>query len=143
MAEESNQVKWIGIRPPSEQAIFQHEPGPWSAVRGGVTRTQVFQVNEGNANTVTIYQVTNGKTLYLTHAYISGAQPASQVVDLLVSTSADVLVFYFGRFNWLSTADKIFAFNYSMPIVVPSQYKVRLTVGGANYIRAGIHGWEE
>jgi len=142
MGEESNQVKWIGIRPVSEQAIFQHEPGPWAAVRGGITRTQICKNATVNGAFGTIHTVTAGKTFYLTSAAVFGNAPANQVIQIDVADAAAAQQYQLLAGYSSGAGSGMLTNCFPMPIVIPAGYLIRVNCGGGPAIGC-IQGWEE
>ena len=142
MGEESNQIKWIGIRPVSEQCVFQVEPGPWAATRSGVTRTQIEIHADLSAGSGNFYQVTNGKTFYVTAGSIHIRPGATAYICISHHASSGTLGYRFANcWSDANTAGNL-QFIYPMPIVIPSQNYVNYLVGvSAGY--ANFYGWEE
>jgi len=142
MGEESNKIKWIGIRPASEQAIFQCEPGPWATTRGGVTRTQITKSASLANGYATIHTVTTGKTFYLTSFNAHLSHSAAAVLVLGIFNSGNTVQYYLSVMEILGSFSISEGQSFNMPIVIPSTYYIKLTAitGGA---RALITGWEE
>jgi hypothetical protein len=142
MSEESNQIKWVGIRPISEQSIFQSEPGPWAAVRGGVSRSQICKDATCNSSIEIVHGVTSGKTLFITSAQIggNGGESANYYIDVANGEGAQQFRILCGYCS--STAGFHVANCFPMPILVPSGYLVRVQLSSGP-AAGSIQGWEE
>jgi hypothetical protein len=139
---ESAPLTEIKILSPTTQQVFQHEPGPWAAVRSGVTRTQIIKSNVANNAAVIIHTVTTGKTLYISSASVSMLTGASVEAHLRIRNAADTET---AKLLWIGGTAPItahLACSFPMPIAVPEGYDVCI-VGVTTYAYGLIQGWEE
>jgi hypothetical protein len=132
----------VQILTPSTQQVFQTEPGPWAATRGGVTRTQIIKRAGVLNGSATIHTVTSGKTLYITSNYTVAFSTANSEGDLYVGDSGGSLQFYLIVLNTLAGQSNVCHQSYPMPIMVPAGYKI-IIYGAPGYGEAGFTGWEE
>jgi hypothetical protein len=155
MPGETNKVKWVGIRPtnpaenipvelfmPATQQVFQHEPGPWAAVRGGITRTQFINYAAASGTTTILRTVTSGKSYFICSAALSLAHNTTSVSVLLIRNETDTVTAEL-LFLVLSGVGHVAnSISYPMPLKVPALYDICVyNQLGASY--AHITGWEE
>lgn len=116
----------------------------------GDTGTQVGGFVNRISVTTDIYQVTTGKTLYLKYLQWSTTinNNAADAFDIAVTDAANNVQYYLVQINAeISSAvgtilhDHV---DFSTPIKIPSQYKIRVIRGAASLtINALCRGWEE
>jgi len=123
---ESNQVKWVGVRP-------------------GHNGTQVTKWGSADNETVILYTVTAGKILYLVHytVFIS-----SDVADrwgfMGVRNDADVEQYRFSTGVFKQVGSIGFGVGLKYPIEIPAGWDIFLVSNSADsHINGFIHGWEE
>lgn len=143
MSEESNQVKWIGIRPVSEQCVFQAEPGPWAATRGGVARTQIIKQNGAAATTTIVHTVTGGKTLYIASAQLSIMATSTSYGYMLIRDSSDVSVCTALLLHVFTNSGAAVGCAFPMPLSIPAGYDVCMVAYKNAEGNLSIQGWEE
>jgi hypothetical protein len=142
VGEEPNRIKWVGARPTTEQAIFQCEPGPWDAVRGGVTRTQVFPGTGITNGEATVYTVPAGKTFYMCTAVVSASASSMAAANLYEKDGSGNFIAYFGVFILLADTCNTFYFSYPMPPKIVSGHVLNI-LNTTGTIWAVVTGWIE
>lgn len=127
---------------PDTQNVFQHEPGPWAATRGGVTRTQVVKSGITTGATTTLFTVSANKSLFIADCVLSCNAVVGDDAFLAVYNAAGTLQYYLALHYPSSTAGLAVSRSFNMPILLPSGYILKYylpTTGGC----AGFSGWEE
>ena len=132
----------VQIIAPSTQQVFQHEPGPWAAVRGGVTRTQVIASLILAGGQATIYNVPAGKTLYIASAWVSIRASANTSGRIEIRDAAHTLLSIILLVECMSGYQNSLSSSFPMSLVVPAGYNIEIG-GGAGEEYAGFTGWTE
>lgn len=123
---EPNQAKWRGVRP---------------AHNG----TRVHFWGYCNNNSVTLYTVTTGKTLYLVSELIKVVWTTSAArLTYIVTDAADAMVWTFINDQVGGNSFALTARDREYPFEIPSGYKIKLTSSGVGAsIEVEGEGWEE
>lgn len=112
----------------------------------GDTGTQVVASGASNNNTVTIYTVTTGKTLYLAgYSVDDSTSSGGDTAALIVTNAADATQYSLHSFKAGLVAVSPSVGRLIQPAIkIPAGYKIKVTSSGANsYVSACINGWEE
>ena len=123
---EPNQVKWVGARP-------------------GHNGTQVLAgVRTAVLNWTILYTVPAGKTLFLTHTFLSSSNAISSTILMAVYDTTPVLWQYLlGNYSQTNTSTPPTIANYWPPIEIPTGYTVQIYQVIDCGLMGTIHGWEE
>jgi hypothetical protein len=132
----------LQIIAPSTQQVFQHEPGPWNAVRGGITRTQIAKASYASGSTTIVHTVTAGKTFYLVSFNATLSADASNDVFCRVRNTEDTTVYTFAFLTTYGAGVMVIAQSLPMPIACPAGYDIIIS-SAVRYGSLAIQGWEE
>ena len=156
---ESNQVKWIGVRPTNPEEALPVKQSDPALLKSTVTQasnirevypkrktgtTQVAASIYANNSVVTVYQVTAGKTLYLTLVVLSVRAEAAGFGDATVTNAANEEIYRFANFNALIGDGKGISMPFVPPLEIPGTWKIRITSSAVTlYVFCTVFGWEE
>lgn len=123
---EPNQVKWVGMRP-------------------GHNGTQVALTGMANNNTVVVYTVPAGQTLYLCTVTLTSNFGAAGSGWAWLETAGAVFVYGFsGVLNTAGSGALGSTAQFWPPMEVPTGYVIKVISGAAGLlIYASIYGWVE
>jgi hypothetical protein len=153
MGDETNKIKWIGIRSTNPESnipikinstdkVLPTQPGPWAASYQGVTRTQVIATATVTNGYTVFHTVTAGKTLYITSAHLSGYHSTLTKAFVNINDTGDNWYKTILRLNIYSATSNAVGLCFPMPLVVPAGYKI--VIGSSLGVSdGGITGWEE
>lgn len=139
---ESNQVKWVGVRPINPLENIQVHLGPFETSVCGTTRTQILKHGSATADTVILHTVTTGKTLYITSCCISLYSAARGVSSILIRDTDDTTVAEILCCETNAAGENTNSQSFIMPIKVLAGYDVVATTD-AGTVHGTIQGWEE
>ncbi len=139
---ETNQVKWVGIRPIQPLENIQTHLGPFEISVAGVTRTQITKSVLPSAGYTIVHTVTAGKTLYLVSSAVGLIAGASNICSLHVRNGADAIQYYLARY--LCTAESPIAVTatYPVPISIQATFDIVYYAGTVDGF-CHILGWEQ
>lgn len=147
MSGESNQVKWVGIRPtnppetiPVSQAARGIYPNPPNATRVNATSAAA-------GNTTIVYTVPANHVLFIFAAVYMGSNVSTTNTlggSLAVRDTSDVHQFYLLNFSVVAESTYALTATYPVAIEVPAGWDVYNYSNGADFHTRGIiHGWLE
>jgi hypothetical protein len=139
---EQSPITTIKTLMPDTQQVFQHEPGPWNAVRGGITRTQIAKASYASGSTTIVHTVTAGKTFYLVSFNATLSADASNDVFCRVRNTEDTTVYTFAFLTTYGAGVMVIAQSLPMPIACPAGYDIIIS-SAVRYGSLAIQGWEE
>ena len=116
---ETNQVKWVGIRPVEPREAIPIQPY-------GDFGTQVVKNNHANNSTVIIHTVTSGKTLYLCSITLSVDPIANGYGWFYVRDTNDNTVYSFFRPRRQANDGEMVSATFNPPLKIPDGYDICL-----------------
>lgn len=122
---ESNQVKWVGVRP-------------------GHNGTQILARTAANNSTNIVYTVTAGKTLFL-HSYQLNISCGTNNIafNMYIRTDAAVTWHQVSYGKSYASKNNMTCQSFNPPLEIPAEYQIMIQAGADLWAYCCIQGWEE
>lgn len=117
----------------------------WRGMRPGHNGIQVHGRSGATNLTLDVYEVTSGKTLYLTYMNFSSNNSAGNVsAELLWTDNGNTIQEVLAHHDFEAAGQLADSIVFLFPIELPSGHKIRIYSGAVSLDAYGvIFGWEE